>query len=330
MTSWPPTLRVLIVDDEPLARARLRALVASCTAPPAEVIGDMGRGADLLRWLDASPGGSSPPMAADTQLPMPMPMPTTTTTTDPATCDLVLLDIQMPGLDGLALAGHLRGRAERGLATPAVVFVTAHAEHALKAFELDAVDYLTKPVRLERLQAALARVAQRRTGAGAGAIAEGSDGRSASASDGSTAATSSGSSADGTTDVLVVNDRGRIVRVPVDEVLYLKAELKYVTLRTAEHTWLLDESLAELEPRLGSRFVRIHRNALVAVKAVRVLERHVMPGSASTAASGTGAADAPVAEEATESWAVHIAIVDEWLAVSRRQLASVREALGSR
>jgi two-component system response regulator AlgR len=104
-----------------------------------------------------------------------------------------------------------------------------------------------------------------------------------------------------------------VLRVPVAEVLYLKAELKYVTLRTAQHTFVLDDSLAELETRLGERFLRVHRNALVARAAVRALERRTLAGEGE--------------EEGGESWAVRVAPVDEWLAVSRRQLAAVREAL---
>jgi two-component system, LytTR family, response regulator AlgR len=101
--------------------------------------------------------------------------------------------------------------------------------------------------------------------------------------------------------------------VPVTEVLYFKAELKYVTLRTAAHTYVLDEALAELEQRLGERFLRVHRNALVARHAVRALERRTIAGEGD--------------EEGGESWAVCMAPVDEWLAVSRRQVAAVREAL---
>jgi hypothetical protein len=113
----------------------------------------------------------------------------------------------MPGRDGTELAAELRTRTP----APAVVFVTAHPEHALQAFDLDAVDYLTKPVKRERLQAALRRVAQRlgspiKPG---GAVKMDDDGP-----------------------VIVVSDRGRIIRVPVADVLYMKAELKYVTLRT--------------------------------------------------------------------------------------------------
>ena len=101
-------------------------------------------------------------------------------------------------------------------------------------------------------------------------------------------------------------------RVPVSEVLYLKAELKYVTLRTAEHSYVLDDSLSDLEQRLGDRFLRVHRNALVAKRAIRALQRHVLEG------------------EEGEGWAVRVAPLDEWLAVSRRQLPAVREALSSK
>jgi len=111
---------------------------------------------------------------------------------------------------------------------------------------------------------------------------------------------------------------GRLKRVPLAEVLYFKAELKYVTLRTASESHVMDGALSDLEQRLGERFLRIHRNALVARSAVRELERH--------AATSFGELDGEPAE-ASDSWAVRIAHVDEWLAVSRRQVAAVREAL---
>jgi two-component system, LytTR family, response regulator AlgR len=246
-------LRVLLVDDEELARLRLRTLVHECTEPAARVVGEAHNVAQALAWLAAQD------------------------------CDVVLLDIHMPGRDGTQLAAELRQMKQ----PPAVVFVTAHAEHALKAFDLAALDYLTKPVKRERLQAALQRVAQRRAPAAPVSAAEDEP-------------------------AIVVSDRGRIVRVPLGEVLYLKAELKYVTLRTAARSYVLDESLSDLETRLGDRFMRVHRNALVARAAVRALERRTLAG-----------AD----DEGGESWAVCISPVDEWLAVSRRQTAAVREAL---
>lgn len=257
-------LRVLLVDDEELARLRLRGLVHDCIEPRACVVGEAANAAQALSLLATLP------------------------------VDVVLLDVQMPGRDGMQLAAELRARLAD---PPAVVFVTAHAQHALAAFELDAVDYLTKPVKRERLHAALQRVAQR--------IAQREP-------------VSAATGAPAQRPVIVVSDRGRVVRVPVDEVLYLKAELKYVTLRTAVHTHVLDESLSELEARLGGRFLRVHRNALVARHAVRALERR-----APLAERAPGDAD----DDAAEGWAVCIAPVDEWLAVSRRQVAAVREAL---
>lgn len=262
-TESPPSpLRVLLVDDEELARHRLRGLVGDCASPRAQVVGEAANATQALVWLQSQ------------------------------SCDLMLLDIHMPGRDGMQLAAELRQLAN----PPAVVFVTAHAEHALRAFELDAVDYLTKPVRRERLNATLQRVALRV----AQQLAI------------SPVALAGGAAAVEAEAVVIVSDRGRVVRVPVSEVLYLKAELKYVTLRTAEHTYVLDDALSDLEHRVGERFIRVHRNALVAKKAVRALERRVIAG-----------AD----DEGGESWAVRVAPVDEWLAVSRRQATAVREAL---
>jgi two-component system response regulator AlgR len=243
-----PPLRTLIVDDEALARMRMRALLEGQREPRVEVVGEAGDAATALQMLRDRP------------------------------CDLMLLDIRMPGRDGLQLATALRSLPE----APSVVFVTAHGHHALTAFEVDAVDYLTKPVGRDRLHAALERVVQRRWPPGTQPLPLQD------------------------TPVLVVNERGRLLRIPVTEVLVLKAELKYVTLRTAGHAYLLDDSLAELEQKLGPGFIRIHRNALVAARAVRELQRR----------SGDD-----------EGWAVRVAPLDEWLPVSRRQLPAVREAL---
>ena len=151
------------------------------------------------------------------------------------------------------------------------------------------MDYLTKPVRRERLQAALQRAARRRAQAEPAAA----------------------QAADAPGDLLV-HDRGRLLRVPVDEAQYFKAELKYVTLRTAGHSYVLDESLSDLEQRLGPAFVRVHRNALVARRAMRALERR------------------PDEEDGSEGWAVRVSPTDEWLSVSRRQVPAVKEALAGR
>jgi two-component system response regulator AlgR len=242
-------MRILIVDDEPLARQRLRMLIGDLHDDDAQVVGDAGDADEAIAQLQAVP------------------------------VDLVLLDIRMPGPNaataGLRLAAALKALPR----PPAVVFVTAYAEHAIKAFDLEAVDYLTKPVRSQRLAAALQRARQRLRPA---AVAEPA------------------------VPVLVATDRGRVLRVPISEVLYLKAELKYVTLRTADHSHVIDESLSDLEQRLGPAFIRIHRNALVAQRAIRALELHGSEG---------------------DGWVVRVAPLDEWLAVSRRQVSAVRAAL---
>jgi two-component system response regulator AlgR len=244
-------MRILIVDDEALARLRLRTLIDEAGDASLQVTAEAADADEALLALR-----------------------------DQA-ADVVLLDIGLPGRDGLRLAQALKALPR----PPSVVFVTAHAEHALRAFELEALDYLTKPVRRDRLMDALQRVQQRL------ALLQGA------------------APTDAVDPVLVVSDRGRVLRLPVREVLYLRAEQKYVTLRTAEHSYVLDDALADLELRLGEGFVRVHRNALVAVQAIRALELRGTEG---------------------DGWSVRVAPLDEWLAVSRRQISAVKAALQSR
>lgn len=244
-------LKVLIVDDELLARSRLRTLLGDCSAPTASVEAEAANASQAMEWLQRQP------------------------------VDVALIDIHMPGADGLSLAQTLRTLPN----PPAVVFVTAHAEHAVQAFELDAVDYLTKPVRLERLQAALQKVERLMQ----------SERRLAP---------------DLPQEVLIIQDRGRTERVPLAQVLYLKAELKYITVRTQAKSYILEGSLNELEEKYPTRFMRIHRNALIAKPAVRALEKHY---------------DA----EEGEGWAVRLDGIEERLFVSRRQLAAVRALVAS-
>jgi two-component system response regulator AlgR len=248
--STSQVLQVLVVDDEPLARSRLATLLGDCRSPLAQMAAQAAHAAqamDLLRQKHF---------------------------------DVVLLDIHMPGADGLSLARQI-ATLER---LPALVFVTAHAEHAVDAFELDAVDYLTKPVRQERLQAALQK-AERFVQAQRAALAA------------------------EPAEVLLIQDRNRTERLPLADVVYFKAELKYITVRTATRTYIVDGSLNDLEEKYGQRFMRIHRNALIAKRAARALQKH------------------HDAEEG-EGWALRLDGVDELLFVSRRQLAAVREMLG--
>ena len=242
-------LKILLVDDEALARSRLRTLLGDCREPAAMVAAEA---ADAVQAMAAMQHQAF---------------------------DAVLLDIHMPGADGMALA-RLAASLPR---PPAVVFVTAHASHAVQAFELDAVDYLTKPVRLERLQQALQKVER-------------------------LVQSRQAQKPEKTEEVLLIQDRGRTERVPLSEVLYFKAELKYITVRTARRSYILDGSLSELEERYAGRFMRIHRNALIAGRAVRSLEKHFDP-------------------EEGEGWAVRLNGLDELLTVSRRQLGAVREAI---
>ena len=244
-------LKVLLVDDEALARSRLRTLLGDCRSPGADVRAEAANAAQAVSALGRDP------------------------------VDLVLLDIRMPGADGVTLAQTIAAMPS----PPAVVFVTAHPEHAVQAFEIDAVDYLTKPVRLERLQQALQKV-ERLVQAGRALQPE------------------------TPVETLIIQDRGRTERVPLAEVLYLKAELKYITVRTATRSYVLDGSLSDLEEKYPARFMRIHRNALISRRAVRALEKHFDP-------------------EEGEGWAVRLNGIDELLAVSRRQLSAVREAVAS-
>jgi two-component system, LytTR family, response regulator AlgR len=245
------TLKVMVVDDEALARSRLRTLLGDCTSPAVSLDGEAANATQAMELLRRQP------------------------------FDVMLLDIRMPGADGLALAQLLNSLPN----APAVVFVTAHAEHAVQAFELEAVDYLTKPVRLERLITALQKVER-------------------------TIYNGRGLEPDLPPEVLLIQERGRLVRLPLTQVVYLKAELKYITVRTADQSYILDGTLSELEEKHKTYFMRIHRNAIIARRAVRALQRHVDP-------------------EEGEGWAVRLEGIDELLFVSRRQVAAVREAICS-
>ncbi len=245
-------LRVLVVDDEALARSRMATLLGDCRNPAACVAAQAAQAVQAMEHLQHQ------------------------------AFDVLLLDIHMPGTDGLQLAQALRDLS----LPPALIFVTAHAEHAVQAFELDAVDYLTKPVRLERLQAALQK-AERYL---------------------QTRGTLQGDTQP--QDSIIIQDRNRTERLPLTEVIYFKAELKYITVRTAARSFILEGSLNDLEEKYGDRFLRIHRNALISKRAARALERHHDL-------------------EEGDGWALRMDGASELLFVSRRQLAAVREMLAA-
>jgi two-component system, LytTR family, response regulator AlgR len=192
---------------------------------------------------------------------------------------VLLLDIEMPGMGGLEVARHLAALEK----PPTVVFVTAHDRHAVEAFELNALDYLLKPVRAARLASALKKAAV------------------ASAPRAEQLARASGAARE----YLSVAERHRIVLVPVREIVFLRAEQKYVTLRTRSGEHLIEEPLVALEREFAAHFVRIHRNCLVARAAIRGFER------------ATG--------DDEVQWQVVLDGIAERLPVSRRQWPLVRE-----
>ncbi len=214
-------MKILIVDDEQLARDRLARMVADLN--DCEVAGEADNGRLALEQA---------------QQVMP---------------DVVLLDIRMPGMDGLEAARHLGEFAE----PPAVIFCTAYEEHAVQAFDLQAVGYLLKPVRRDKLHDAL-RKAQRLNKAQLAAL--------------------NGLEEQRRTHISARTRRG-IELVAVDDVRYFQADQKYVTVRFDGGEVIVDETLRDLEQEFAGVFVRIHRNCLVAAAHIECLER-AGPGQA--------------------------------------------------
>jgi two-component system response regulator AlgR len=248
-----PPLRLLIVDDEAPARRRLRDVLADCADElPVDIVGEADNGLDALNRVQQQP------------------------------VDAVLLDIRMPGMDGLECAGHLN----RLSIPPAIIFSTAYDAYACQAFDLNAVDYLLKPVRADRLVRALSRAHR----LNAAVLDRLRDVHPQARSH------------------LSVNEKGRIILIPVADILYLKAELKYVTVRTAAREFLIEESLTRLESEFGEAFLRIHRNCLVARARIRELGK--LPGD-------------------DDGHFLRLDGFDERLMVSRRQYSALREKLKS-
>ncbi|HEY6610044.1 MAG TPA: LytTR family DNA-binding domain-containing protein [Pseudomonas sp.] len=244
-------MNVLIVDDEPLARERL-----------ARMVGQL----DGYRVLEPlASNGEEALMLIDNLRP-----------------DIVLLDIRMPGLDGLQVAARLCERE----APPAVIFCTAHDEFALEAFQVSAVGYLVKPVRPEALEEALKK-AERPNRMQLAALTRPAEDHGAPRSH------------------IGARTRKGIDLIPLEQVIYFIADHKYVTLRHEHGEVLLDEPLKALEDEFGERFVRIHRNALVARSRIERLQRTPM-GHFQLYLRGLG---------------------DEALTVSRRHVAGVRKLM---
>ncbi len=245
-----PTLSVMIVDDEAPARRRLRDLLDDVAAEvPTLVISEAANGLLALA-------------AFDTQR-----------------VDVMLVDISMPKMDGIELARHLVQLEQ----PPAIIFVTAYDSYAVQAFELSAIDYLVKPVRAQRLSAALQKIRQNRPASPQGLACLQQGARTH----------------------LSCHERGRLLLIPLPEIIYLKADLKYVTARTTSREYLLDESLTHLEDEFSERFIRLHRSALVAKEAIVGFEKSL-------------------AANAETQWQALLRGVPERLPVSRRQWPLVK------
>lgn len=244
-------LTVFIVDDEAPARHRLKDLIDDCNAQlPIELTGEASNGLDALEQLSVQHA------------------------------DVVLLDIRMPQMDGIELAQHLN-KLEN---PPVIIFTTAYDNHAIRAFELHAIDYLLKPIRLGRLFDALTR-ARASVPIKSEILQELMPEPRKN---------------------LAIQQRGKIILIPVEKILYLRAELKYVTVRTLECEYLAEETLGALEKEFALRFVRIHRNCLVAKMEIESFEKPKDAG-----------------EET--NWVVKLKGLDERHPISRRQQHIVKE-----
>ncbi|MFN0299410.1 MAG: LytR/AlgR family response regulator transcription factor [Burkholderiales bacterium] len=245
-------IRVFIIDDETPARARLKEVLGDLSMDLATtVVGEAANGQEALIMLATTPA------------------------------DVALVDVHMPEMNGLEFARHAM-QLER---PPAVIFTTAHDQYAVAAFELNALDYLLKPVRAVRLRSALQKAAT------SGPAQREQFERASSNTP---------------RHYLSVSERGRITLVPIMDIVFLRAELKYVTVRTKEREFLVEESLTQLEQEFGGVFVRIHRSCLVARRLIKGFERATDPDGESA------------------GWAVMLHGVEDRLPVSRRQWSAVK------
>lgn len=244
-------LTILIADDETPARNRLRDLLSDI--------------ADVHIVAEAKNGKEAIDLAIQTKP------------------DLLLLDIRMPLMDGIEAAQH----AQKLPSKPHIIFTTAFDAYAMKAFDLNAIDYLLKPIRLERLQTAIDK-AQALKPKQIEALKPLQKMRSH----------------------LSIYERGRVILVPIEQIIYLRAELKYITVRTAEREYLIEESLTHLETEFGERFLRLHRNCLVAPLFIIGYEKRTVENS-------DGIHE--------QRWVALLKGILETVAISRRQQHLVRE-----
>ncbi|MDO8961762.1 MAG: response regulator transcription factor [Methylophilus sp.] len=238
-------LNILIADDETPARNRLRDLISDIAN--VKVVAEAQNGKEAIEQAELH------------------------------TPDLILLDIRMPLMDGIEAAQHL----QRMTMPPKLIFTTAYDAYAIKAFELNAIDYLLKPIRKERLETALCKV-RALLPAQIEALKPLQTARTH----------------------LSIHERGRVILVPLNDVIYFRAEQKYVTVRTAEREFLVEDSLTQLEVEFGDRLLRLHRNCLVAKSFITGFEkRTILNDEAQT----------------EQQWVAILRCVPETIGVSRRQ-----------
>lgn len=205
-------LRTLIVDDEPLAIERMQVLCAEIAN--ISVIGTASDGEAALRLADK------------------------------LTPDLLLLDMTMPGMDGLSVAREMAARDVK----PAIIFVTAHENFAVEAFDLEAIDYVLKPVAGERLERAIERAMARRNAPPAEVESP-------------------------WLEEFWVPHRSELLRIEADEVRRIDAERDYVRLHVGDSSYLLLQTIAGLEQKLDpQKFIRIHRSTILQRDFIRGLK----------------------------------------------------------
>ena len=238
-------LKIIIADDEAPARNRLR-----------DLLGDI---ANTIVVAEAHNGKEAINLAIE------------------HTPDLLLLDIRMPLMDGIEAAQH----AQKLDPQPKIIFTTAYDTYAIRAFDLNAIDYLLKPIRLERLENALNKVLALKP-AQIEALKPMQLARSH----------------------ISIHERGRVILIPREEIVFFRAEQKYTTVRTIEREYLLEESLTQLENEFDAQFIRLHRNCLVAKQFITGFEKR-------TQLNEEG--------QPEQQWIALLRGVPETIAVSRRQ-----------
>ena len=241
-------LNILIADDEAPARNRMR-----------DLLGDIE---DVVVVAEAKNGKEAIDLALQTKP------------------DLMLLDIRMPVMDGIEAAQH----AQKIEPKPHIIFTTAFDAYAIKAFDLNAIDYLLKPIRLERLQTAINKAHALKP-----------------------AQIAALKPLQKTRTHLSIHERGRVLLVPIETIIYLRAELKYITVRTLEREYLIEESLTNLEAEFGERFIRLHRNCLVAPPFIAGYEKRLN-------------------QDNEAQWVALLKGINETVTISRRQQQLVRQA----